>query len=220
MQVGDCFIVSQGKTIRVNGKTFPLKEELKNNGAFWNPDFKSWCFEGIEIDEVVKIVQDIVNKRETSQIDIQLVDEDVVGNNKRKYEPKDKKSPSDTKAKKQKREDTPRKREDTPRKSPRKPGQKMANTKDFTTYKQIEDSLIKAKEKWTEFIKKENIVTQKIELKDACVKMQYVGYKEKSPKYHTVIKYVDSSLSKYADKVTQFLKEKGCDVIHEKGSLL
>lgn len=226
IQVGNCSLVTVGQNINIAGNTFVIKDSLKANGAKWNSDNKVWYFENVTIEDAQKYVQDAIEQRQGSNMNFELEDEDYIPSSvnkplkKRMRKESDEEFTLETPTRKSPRLTPSRESPvqfSTLRKSPRKYGQKAPEVKQFT-YKQIERYLIRAKEKWNRYVKKSGMTTQKIDLKKACIKMLYVGYKEKDIKYHIVIRYCDKTLEKYASRIASYLTSKGLDVIHEKGS--
>jgi hypothetical protein len=198
--------VSDENTINILGKTYVIKDMLKDEGARWNPDEKVWYFSNMTLQEAEDILQKVVSQREQRKESSQLI-----------FELEE--SP-------QKVKQSPRKRplenvvvEQSPRKSPRQAGI-VAPVVKVHNYKEVEKYIIRAKSKWNKYIKNLGMTTQKVQLKNASVKMYYVGHKNSEPRFHNVIRYIDTSLEKYAIRITDYLQSKGLKVIHNKGSFV
>lgn len=233
----NCQVNDVDGNIEVNGNTYMIRNYLKERGAWWNPDKKVWYFKNSDVNTVQTYVDNAIKEREEPSVEIKLLDDSPVKEKRKSHNsPKtsDNKRPKHSRTDRSKTDQSKTDQSKTDKKtngekskcisqeielrrSPRKKGVIAPVIKEAPSYNDIEASLVEAKKRWNGYLERDNITDQKMLLKNAAIKMYYTGYKEHSPKYHTVIKYYDPKLETYAKKITGFLKGSGFDTTHDCG---
>jgi hypothetical protein len=237
----DLSVVQNGNIIEVHGKSYSIREDLKKRGARWNPEHKVWYFTSSTAEKVTQIIRDITGEEGDLEVQPKL---SFQLDTSRNSTPPEHTSQYDTSldARPPRTSDydlcvsrnsiqltttfVEKPMMNISEEQTTKPFRDMQkNLKELkkkqepsVKYEDIRITLRKARIKWETYMKELGKRDQVADTMGCSVKVYYIGQNEKEAKYHILIKYLDSSLIKYAEKIKLYVEGKGYKVMHVVGN--